>query len=379
MFKNKTGEKVPKTFRQRLKIQLTVFFVLFILAEIVLRLFGMKAGTLMDDFKVEDNPVYVARFESDEMGINHIIPKKEMLIWGSVINKQGFRGKIDYTPEVMDSLRKSSSKQIIMLIGDSYVEGCCPDSVQNSFGDILNRDGRFNILNFGVAGTDPVQYELVVKKYLDNLKPDKVVICVYFGNDILSFVRTPTPGIPLHFPFRNNKWIFELAPNDLSGKLSYNFHSADEAYNFYVDHYTLKGKSRNLFEKLISYSVILSKVYLTGEHTLAKRRWQKSHPGYTVDANEIAYKNLKSIETVCKDQNIPCLFVGIPAPFESEEGDKLKTKYAIVFKDISWFVPTTITKKDYDGPNLGNHFNNAGHQKYADFLTKLLKEKNPGK
>lgn len=358
-----------------LKKQLLVFAGLFVLAEIVLRLCGMRAGTLLNDFKPQDHPVYQARFFSDRSGINHILDTKELLMAGSVINHQGFRGSFDYTPRVVDSVRKASGKEIVMIIGDSFVEGCCPDSVYHSFPDIIDRSGKYRVLNFGVAGTDPVQYELVARHYVPALKPDKVVIAFYFGNDILQFNRTPSPGSPLFYPFKDNKWLFEVAPNDFSKKLNYNLKNADEAYAFYLDHYTLGGSNRNILEKTLGYSVILSKIYLYIEYSIAKREWQKMNVGLHIDERQIqqiAYNNLNALRLVCDSAHIPYTIVGIPTPKECEEGTKLKTKYAGIFKDLSWHVPTDLTKKDYDGESEANHFNNEGHRKYARFLNTIL-------
>ena len=108
----------PET-KKRIKIQFLIFIALFLIAEIVLRLFGMKAGTLIDDFGIEDNPQYMQRFVSDEMGINHLYPKAQTLMVGTIINQQGFRGKFDYTKSSMDSIRKNTGRKVVMLIGDS--------------------------------------------------------------------------------------------------------------------------------------------------------------------------------------------------------------------------------------------------------------------
>ena len=367
MNKNLENNKSTSAYK-KIKIQFLILIALFIIAEIILRCFGMKAGTLIDDFKVEENPIYQPRFESDEVGINHILPIKEMLILGSVINEQGFRGYMNYTAQTIDSVKKSTHQQVVMIIGDSFVEGCCPDSAANSFPDIINEDPSYEVLNFGVAGTDPLQYKLVAQKYIPQLKPDKVVVVFYFGNDIINFERTPSPGTPLTYPFKNNKWLFSIAPNHLTKRVNYNFINAEEAYQFYIDSYTLKGKNRNYFEKTISYSVIFSKIYLFLEHKLAERAWYKKNLASNYDGISIAHTNLKRINVICDSLQIPCLFVGIPAPDEAEEGEKLKAKYAAIFNDLNWDVPSNLKTKDYDGLNKANHFNNIGHSKYAQFL-----------
>lgn len=225
-----TKEK-KKGFWFKFGIQVVILLVLFIIAEMALRVAGMQAGCLIDDFKIEENPVYQPRFVSDEVGINHIHSEPGLLMKGSVINEEGFRSRIAYTPQSVDSVKKTG-KKVVMLIGDSFVEGCCADDVRNSFGDIINRDKQYEVLNFGVAGTDLVQYKLVAQKYAATLKPDRVVICFYMGNDIMYCDRLPTPGVPLTYPFKANKWIYSVPMDHLSRERNHVFKSADEAYTF---------------------------------------------------------------------------------------------------------------------------------------------------
>jgi hypothetical protein len=345
---------------------------LFIAMEVILRIFGMKAGTLIDDFKVQENPVYEPRFVADEMGINYIIASSKSLMLGTKINKQGFRDVIDYTPEIVDSLKTIAKKKIVMLVGDSYVEGCCPDTVTNSFGDIVNRNSKYKVLNMGVSGTDPLQYQLVVQKYAPLLKPDIILVVFYFGNDILTFERRATPFVPLTFPFKDNKWLFGVAPNHLSQKLNYSFKSADEAYNFYIDKYTLTGKDRNWFEKTIRYSVILSKLYLYLEQRSSRKEWESKGIVYNWDGEDIANKKLRIIDSVAKATNAMPIFVGIPSPQEAASNEDVRIKYKNVFTGIPYSCPKNLTKEDYDGMSMSNHFNNSGHKKYAAFLLDIL-------
>jgi hypothetical protein len=365
-------------FKSTRSIQVMIFFALYILLEIILRLFGMRAGTLIDDFKVEEDPVYEARFLSDSLGINHILPEAKNLMAGTVINKQGFRSSFNFTSHIVDSIRQNTKEEILMIVGDSFVEGCCADSVTNSFPDLIDRDKKYVVLNFGVSGTDPLQYELLVKRYVKELRPDRLIVTIYFGNDVVNFNRIATPNIPLTYPFKNNKWLYSVAPNNLSGRESYVFKNYREAYDFYVEHYTLKGQNRNLFEKSIQYSVLFSKVYLYAEHKLAKWKWEREHSDLRYDGMAILYKNLISIVSACDTAQVPYLFVAIPAPLEAHEGKGLKTKYAAAFKDIKWFVPEDLTLKDYDGSSIANHLNRQGHKKYAEFLKKVVEEESLG-
>jgi lysophospholipase L1-like esterase len=367
------SEKINKNRRDLLKKQLLVFLMLFFFVEIVLRLFGFKAGTLIDDFKVQDNPQFLKRFAVDELGINKFSTEVDGRMLGTVVNKEGFRSNIEYTKQVIDSIKNTTGKKVVMIIGDSFVEGCCADTVSNSFPDIVNRDKSYLVLNFGISGTDPVQYRLIAQKYIPLLKPDVVVICFYFGNDIFTLVRKPEPYVALTYPFMDNKWIFGIAPNHLSGKLNYNFKTPMEAYNFYVDRYTMCGKNRTWYEKIIKHSVCFSKLYLTIEHYQLKKKWEKqSTKAMVVNTDEIAYTDLNAIREVGKQENTDIIFVGIPAPYEVDE-DIFK-KYSKNLKDIEMFLPTNLATNDYDGMNAANHFNNLGHKKYASFLLDVLKK-----
>lgn len=359
-------------FKSTRNIQILVFFGLFLLLEIILRLFGMRAGTLIDDFKVESEPVYEARFLSDSLGINHILPEAKNLMAGTIINKQGFRSSFDYNSKIIDSIRQNTKQEILMIVGDSFVEGCCAENVTNSFPDLMDKDKKYCTLNFGVSGTDPLQYELLVKRYLKELKPDRLIVTIYFGNDVVNFKRIATPNIPLTYPFKNNKWLYSVAPNNLSGRESYVFKNYKEAYEFYVEHYTLKGPNRNLFERSIQFSVLFSKICLFTEHKLAKWKWEREHSDLRYDGMAILHKNLVSIVSSCNLAQVPYLFVCIPAPLEAREGKGLKTKYANAFKDLIWFVPEDLTLEDYDGSSIANHLNKQGHKKYAKFLMEIL-------
>jgi hypothetical protein len=367
--------KNPVTWKRKLKIQFFVFLALFIFVEIILRLFGMKAGTLIDDFKIQENPVYEQRFTADEMGINYIKKGATTLMLGTKINEQGFRDTINYTPEIIDSLKTIAKKKIVMIVGDSYVEGCCPDTVTNSFPDIINRNSKYKVLNLGISGTDPLQYQLVLQKYAPRLKPDIIVVAFYFGNDILTFERSATPYAPLTFPFKDNKWLFGVAPNHLSQKLNYSFETAKEAYQFYIDKYTLAGKDRNYIEKVFRYSVICSKLYLYIEHRNSRKLWESKGIVYNWDGFDIAHKRLSAIRKVADSLQIKTVFVGIPSPEEATNKENLKEKYKTLFKEIELDVPTNLTKEDYDGMNISNHFNNAGHKKYAIFLEQVIESK----
>jgi hypothetical protein len=273
----------------------------------------------------------------------------------------------------MDSLRRKG-KKTLMIIGDSYTEGCCPDSVSHSFPDLLGKNEKYGVLNMGVAGTDLLQYELVARRYVPELKPDLVMVVVYIGNDIPYNPRPATPGIPTNYPFRKNKWISSLAPDHIAGQRNLILKTPEEAYRFFLDHYTLKGSNRNWFEKTIAHSVIFSRIYLAVELMRAKHDWHSHVHEPVLDLKEETQKILHAIASGCEKATVPYVIVCIPAPAEAEEGEALKKKYADMFSGVNWYIPTDLKLKDYDGKEASNHFNNEGHRKYTKFLEHILQE-----
>lgn len=351
-----------------LKIWSLILLGSLIVIEIVLRVIGMKPGVLYDDFIVQDNPINDERLVADSIGISHINPNAYSLMRGTVVNEQGFLGLWNYTSSQADSVR-NSGKKIVMLVGDSFTEGCCADHLDYSFPNLLRSD-HVEVANFGVSCADPVQYRLIVEEYLDKIKPDKLVVVVYLGNDILQYDRKPSPGVPLAYVFRGNKWLISEEPHWVSGRYGYVFKTADEAYQYYLDQFTLKGENRNWFEKVLSYSVISSKLYLGIEHYRQTRRAadlidiQESPPYSNI--------NLRKIDSVARSQDIPCYFVAICPPQEAEDWNAATSKYNFVFEDLEWSIPRNMNLEHYDGEGLGNHFNNSGHKMFAEYLRQTL-------
>jgi hypothetical protein len=64
-------------------------------------------------------------------------------------------------------------KTKVMLVGDSFAWGMSANPVYNSYADFLLAKG-YCVYNLGIIGTDPAQYEAVVKKYTPILQPDVI-------------------------------------------------------------------------------------------------------------------------------------------------------------------------------------------------------------
>lgn len=182
-----------------------------IILEFVLQYSGFHSGVLFNDFMPVDSIIPENRFKSDELGVISYDTSCHCLPSGYMLNDQGYRSPVNFTSNVLDSIRKE--KKIILALGDSYTEGCCADPVGNSFIDLINENARhYFILNFGVGSTAPIHYKGILNKYVDLIKPDLVLVNLYLGNDIIPFKMVSPPNIPQSYAFKNLNWISSTIP-----------------------------------------------------------------------------------------------------------------------------------------------------------------------
>lgn len=370
----KKNEK--KISRRRLwTIRAGIFLALFILAEVVLRFMGYKPGVAADFYyHSESSMEYDSVLIADEYGITHHAPNGQF-ITGQYLNEDGFMSAVEHTKEAMDSLRKLG-KKVVLLVGDSFTQGCCPDTYQESFAYLLNESDEYEVLNFGVGGTDPLHYELIVKRYVPMLEPDLVTVAVYLGNDQMDYDRTAKPYIPVCYPVKNGPWLSSEATLRLR-KPNTHFKTFAAAKEFYCTYYTLWGDENSFFEKVIRHSVILSRVYLSVKFRLELRNQQKLGNNFTrEDKPPYTYNHLKEISDFCAQGDTPLLMVAIPTPMEAEENEDIKKKYNHFFNALTWHATTkNFSLDDYDGSGVGNHFNAQGHLKFKKFIQPYVENK----
>lgn len=350
------------------KIRLLTFTLLFILAEIVLRIAGFKPGVLHNFYYQKGPVLYDSILYADEMGISHHVPGT-FLFKNQKINDEGYFSDIQFTKEAIDSI-KLSGKKIVMLVGDSYAEGCCADEYKNSYAGLLSHHPSFELLNFGVAGTDPLHYLLVVKKYVPILKPDLVLVNVYLGNDKMFYNRTPKPFIPVCYPVKNGAWLSSEAPIYLAPANTY-FKNFNEVKSFYYTYFSLRSDQSTFFEKLIRPSIFLSRIYLYLKIKF-KTRSMRYKRFNTPERPPYTYENLRQIQVYCKLFNTRVVFTSIPSPGDVIKKVDVRKKYDFLFNEIQWKTIDGLTPKDYDGRSDGNHFKNSGHKKYAIFLEDII-------
>jgi hypothetical protein len=346
------------------KIRLIILIILFLILEVGFRIGGNTPGLLFKDFKIAPEAKYNAYVYADSLGINHLCPDTS-LPQNQQRNSEGFRSTFEFSIRQIDSFRKEG-KKIIFLIGDSYTEGCCAENYSNSFADLLNSDSSKIILNFGVAGTDPLQYRLVAEHYTPILNPDLIVVVYYAGNDFLDFIRLPKPDIPLFYHYEGVGFLpSEIAAHHVMG-YNHTLKTPEEAYEFYLKKYSLFSSDRNWLQTIAAHSVILSKAFLGFPLFVKRLRWNTIKPS---PLSNMPYE-LLLLDSFCQNQNISLLATLIPTPADVKGNIDLKEKYHSYFKGCEIIFPTSVhfETTDYDGMEIKNHFIESGHAKYAKFL-----------
>lgn len=360
---------MPRTLLRLLAITATTLIVV----EVVLRLFGFKAGVLINDFVVTDatRPQLVHR--ADSAGITTYIPGSPYLPKGYVVNQQGFRGAFNYTKEVVDSLRQTTHRPLLLVIGDSYAEGCCLDSGELSFTERIAADSAYTVINLGIGATDPLQYRLLAEKYIPLLQPEAVLVCVYLGNDVMEYNRQPHAGVPSFYRINDTAWVpSEPVFYFVAEYPGQYFTSAQEAYDFNLRTFTLLSPQRSPLQSTMAHSVVLSRTYLFGKVlylALKNKRplFKQGQPPYTA-------QHLRGIQTVAQANHCKLLITAAPAIEDVSAQKDLKTEYAYLFTGTSWYAPDlhTWNQQDYNMADGGIHLSAQGHKKYYEFLKPLL-------
>lgn len=362
-------------------IRFGIFLGLLLASELVLRLAGQRPGTLNDAIYPLETLTETPRFRADSSGITSIAKGPEHIPPGFVINDQGFRSPLSFEKSVIDSIRHQKNQKVVFLVGDSYTEGCCAEPISNSFADLLYEDDEYLLLNFGVGATDLLQYKLVIEKYAPMLKPDLIVVAFYFGNDLAYYQRPITPNVPVCFVMQDYAWLNSVGPRHLMEEYPRDYLlTAEEAYRFYLDNYTLWGDNTTFFERMIRWSVY-SKFYLQHREKSRQEAWWET--GATAADDEVhTTRLLQEIDQIGKTNNIPVIYLGIPSPKDVEQNADLEDKYGKYFTQSRHSFPdgNLFSVDDYDGLETSNHFNNQGHFKYYQFAHEAIQQalKNTG-
>ena len=98
-----------------------------------------------------------------------------------------------------------------------------------------------------------MQYEALAKKYVPLLKPDLILVMFFMGNDLMKYDRKIIPGEAFYY-YTNADALLA----DIDG---IHFKTAQEAYNYCVNGKYYLSHPKNIFERVIAKSSLLSRLY----------------------------------------------------------------------------------------------------------------------
>ena len=339
--------------------------VIVIFFEILLRSWGLAPGYLdmgWDDFRPlpEGETLKVSKeFYTDSEGIFKALPDSFNHRPHYHVNSWGFRGD-EFQPD-------DSSRKKIMLIGDSFTWGANAKPVDSSYADLIRRP-EYQILNFGIPGTEPDQYAHIAEHYIPLVNPDMVCLFFYMGNDVLM-MRQDVKPFQNRYHLTQLGWLNAFLDGDYIG-------DADATYAYYLKRFNLPKTT--LFNKFCALTVIGTRFWqlLTRVGVLSADREpeiQKRIDAFQKGAMDGPYSGeyLRKIQAQCKAANIPLkLFV------MSDHNDisrPAKADSPGLFQGLDYFFPEDITLDDYYGRPDG-HYNNSGHRKMARHILKEIEK-----
>jgi len=345
------------------KLILVLFSGLFTLsfAEVALRMIGKQPGYIprYSRFKPVDHLEVYTYYFTDPSGVFRADPDYD---WPEEIqiNSQGFRG-VEF-----DSA--STTRPKILFLGDSFTWGSSARPISNCFVDLIAQQG-FVTYNLGIPGTDPNQYAFLAEKCVPLLKPDIVAVMFYPGNDFVK-QRPILPNKNLHH-VTNAGMMYAF---DNRGR----YMTPQEAYEHYVlrsnaahsevSPNKLKGKLRQWVMKSVvgTYSWVgLSQLK---NHATAFAASENQEPTEDYLATK---QMLARIKTTSEQYGARFMLFVIPVHTEKDVPN-LEEKLAVL-QEFDPFIAGVFEKSDYMKlPNA--HFNNSGHQKYAEFILSCIKK-----
>jgi lysophospholipase L1-like esterase len=263
----------------------------------------------------------------------------------------------------------TTNKKKVLLLGDSFTWGHSSINKTDGFADLLMTKDHV-IFNTGITATDIPQYLAIAHHYIEILQPDIVIANIFLGNDIVRYHREVRQDIPI-FYCTNAGFL-----NSCSTGLY--FPSADSIYKHTIRLASIPQTST--FNRLMSktrtttltWGVLAKQHHITGigpwPTEYSTNFWNNVQDLQDSVGYGINKKYLEEIDSICASNSAKFITSLLPEEtnfnINKEDIDTLLggyQKYDIIrgLEDIDY-------KKD-DG-----HFNEKGHQKYAEYLDSLI-------
>jgi hypothetical protein len=79
----------------------------------------------------------------------------------------------------------------IAALGDSFAVGPAVSFAKNYLTLLATSQPNTEVYNFGISGTGPREYQVVLQHHVWDFRPDLVLVSVFVGNDITEWLATP--------------------------------------------------------------------------------------------------------------------------------------------------------------------------------------------
>jgi hypothetical protein len=327
-------------------------------AEMTLRMCGFYPGVFYKNSQSMETFSVQHRFLADSSGMTYY----DSLAWKTTdirpVNHQGFLSNSDYTAETRNHI-SSLNKKCVFGIGDSFMEGVSDSGYKSTFAEIVRTDmsNLHAFWPFGVGGTDPLNYFLILKKFI-GLKPDLVIVTFCTSNDVMRYDKKPVPYVPQNYLTNDNLGLISSSTAEIVGGVDSVIPTARGAYDFYISHTTLTGRTDIVSKAIMSLSITTQAWRI---YNYCKNGFAQSNPNVAVTR-----KWLLAMDSLCARSGIPCIFVLVPSK-DDPSLDAFKKEYvADLFAGLHIVIPNSFGKSDF----LQNdtHFNAKGNAKFAKVI-----------
>ena len=285
-------------------------------------------------------------------------------ICGVSLNSDGFR-----TREFSDTALDHKKTKRVIFLGDSFTFGYSAQPISNSFVDLIEKNGAIKTYNLGVPGSDVTTYLKLLERHLNQIRPEKVVINFFIRNDCIEYDKQLAPS-QFNDIFVSNAGVTYKSIKQPQTNLILEFESAQDSYRYTLD-------KLSLFNKISWTAKLASKSNLTTQ--LFRFTLKDSEDALSINyKSHVAKKHtaaiLDEIEKLCSIYSVELALVVIPGATDDSTIMKRVITTQIPNYENTFFYPSNLLTSDFV-PGRDGHFNNVGHQKYADFLKdSVLKE-----
>lgn len=353
-------------------IYITIIITFFLLIiESSLRHFGYTPGLLISKnnlgevfFSIpatENDVIETKEFYTDSIGIF-----RYNKIWFDTVSSTKLKNKVhhyfknislnEFGFRKAKKVNKNGKK--IMMIGDSFTWGFTAKPIDSSFTDLLSV--KYNIYNFGVPSVDIDQYLLILKHYLDSVKPESIVLNIYDGDDRIDYEKNSIPYYNQYFYTSNIGWLPKTNIDFKSKDSIMVFNSFEDSKKYILGLISFgKYHESSWVNKMLSKTVIGTFV----GNIFFKKTIPYSY--YYKDKKDFTCIRLNKIKDICKTNNVKLIAIIIP------DKNNLKTKEEYCLENPYYYLADmSYYRNGYD-----SHFNNLGHKYYSEYIDSILNTK----